>query len=373
MIESYDAAKKWNILTSEPDIASSDLAFLDEPLEQDHHLFDAGLIQQVPLAEIYDVKAGTSAQRASLDPEHYRRKPDVHNPDDWADELWANTRWEWFAYVLRSCQRVLDVVGRAAFRAHRLPEVVGIDMSPAHIALARNSAECLGLDRVTFEVGDIENLPFPDASFDGVCFGGNVFTYQFDVPRMLREIHRVLRPGGPFAFEQWPVDPDTPAHERIMWFIDGGPPIVHYNAGQGLHDRSYFIYIERDSLQGQRLADLAARMSGLLSDEQRRACEGIVGEIREGNTGIVGRATYSGEHRSIAAAELPQLLRSTGFTDIAYWALPDGRPFAESLQQSGVLDRLTQDDLLLYLRALVASSRRVDCWVEQVTCRKALL
>ena len=346
-----------------------------DPSKLEMVLFDAGLIQKVPLAEIYDVKAGTSAQRASIDPEACRVKPDVHKPDDWGNELWANTRWEWFAYVLRDCQRVLDVgcgEGRPSlYLSHRLPGVVGIDISPANIALARNTARCVGLGRVSFEVGDIGNLPFPDASFDGVCFGGNVFTYQFDVPRMLQEIHRVLRPGGPFAFEQWPVDPDTPAHERIMWFIDGGPPIVHYNAGQGLQDRSYFIYIKPDSPQGQRLSQLATRMSGLLSEQQRRACEEVVDEIREGNVGIVERATYSGEYRSIAATELPQLLTGAGFADLTYWAVPDGRAFAESLQQSGVLDRLMQDDLLPYLRALVASSPRIDRWVEQVTCRKA--
>jgi len=65
------------------------------------------------------------------------------------------------------------------------------------------------------------------------------------------------------------------------------------------------------------------------------------------------------------------LLTSTGFTEIGYWAVPDGRAFAKSLQESGVLGQLTQDDLPPYLRALVASSPRVDCWVEQVTCRKA--
>jgi len=343
------------------------------PLER--VLFDAGLVEKVSLAEIYDVKAGTSTQRASLDPETYRAKPDVHNPEDWGNELWANTRWEWFAYVLRDCHRVLDVgcgEGRPSlYLSHRLPEVIGIDISPANIALARNTADRLGLDRASFQVANIQSLPFPDASFDGVCFGGNVFTYHFDVPRMLREIHRVLRPGGPFAFEQWPEDPDSPPRERILWFIDGGPPIVHYHAGQGLYGRAYFIYINPDSQQGKRLAELATRMSGLLSDEQQHACEEIANEIREGNVGIVDRATYSGEHRSIAAHELPNLLTSAGFTDITYWAVPDGSAFAESLQQTGLLDRLTQDDLLPCLRALVASSPQTDRWVEQVTCRKA--
>jgi len=338
-------------------------------------LFDAGLVEKVSLAEIYDIKAGTTIQRATLDPEQCRRKPDVHNPDDWGNELWANTRWEWFAHVLQDCKRVLDVgcgEGRPSlYLSHRLPEVVGIDVSPAHIELARGRAKLFGLNRVSFEVGDIENLPFPDAGFDGVCFGGNVFTYQYDVPRMLREICRVLRPGGPFAFEQWPGNPDAPAHEGIQFFIDGGPPIVHYNAGKGLCGRSYFIYIKPDSAQGRRLTELAAHMSGLLTDEQRQACEEIADEIRKGNVDVVERAIYSGENRSIAANELPGLLANAGFTDIAYWAVPEGRAFAESLQKSGAFRRLGQDDLLPCLRALVASSPRMGTWIESVSCRKA--
>jgi hypothetical protein len=59
---------------------------VSNPSAVERTLFGAGLVGNVSLAEVYDVRAGTSAQRASLDPEHYRRKPDVHDSDDWANE-----------------------------------------------------------------------------------------------------------------------------------------------------------------------------------------------------------------------------------------------------------------------------------------------
>ena len=94
-------------------------------------------------------------------------------------------------------------------RARRFPEVIGLDISSVRLAEARGAAQVLGLE-VGLQEGNIESLPFPDASFDGVSASGNVFTYDFETPCMLAEIHRVLRPGGVFALEQWPGDPNAP-------------------------------------------------------------------------------------------------------------------------------------------------------------------
>lgn len=73
-------------------------------------------------------------------------------------------------------------------------EVVGVDLAPGMIELARAS----GIRGARFEVMDIENLTFPDASFDAAACGHGM---QFvpDVDRALREARRVLRPGGRFA------------------------------------------------------------------------------------------------------------------------------------------------------------------------------
>jgi ubiquinone/menaquinone biosynthesis C-methylase UbiE len=73
-------------------------------------------------------------------------------------------------------------------------EVVGVDLAPGMIELAR-AAET---PNARFEVMDIEQLSFADASFDAAACGHGI---QF-VPELavaLREARRVLRPGGRFA------------------------------------------------------------------------------------------------------------------------------------------------------------------------------
>jgi ubiquinone/menaquinone biosynthesis C-methylase UbiE len=50
-------------------------------------------------------------------------------------------------------------------------------------------------DRLRFQVGDVERLPFDSESFDGIVCAG-VLRYVPSLHRALAEIHRVLRPGG---------------------------------------------------------------------------------------------------------------------------------------------------------------------------------
>jgi SAM-dependent methyltransferase len=55
---------------------------------------------------------------------------------------------------------------------------------------------------VAFRTGDAEALPFADASFDAVVINFGIL--HFALPdRALAEAHRVLRPGGRFAFTAW--------------------------------------------------------------------------------------------------------------------------------------------------------------------------
>lgn len=365
---------------------------VSEPSRLEQRLFDADLIRRVSLADFYDVKARTSVQRLWQEPEEYALKLDAQNPAHWEHKLHASIRGEFFAHVLSGCRRVLDVgCGEgwpSLYLARYLPQVIGLDLSPEHVALATNTASFMGLGNVYFASACIGELPFPGQTFDGVCFGGNVFTYGFEPLAMLQEIRRVLRDGGPFAFEQWPIDPDRPAWERIQWFIDGGPPILHYGAGSGLLDRSYFIYLKPESEPGrrlaalahcsdaeqteaQRIADRARRFSGELTEEQRLACEQIKQQLESGDLEDVERAEYTGESRSLAAHEFPDLLAQAGFVDIRSWALPDSAAFARSLQKSGVLAHLYAEDVRPSIRALVASARTAPGWDHQwVTCRK---
>ena len=72
----------------------------------------------------------------------------------------------------------------------------GLDYNPAGIEFCKSKHHLPGL---TFVHGDAENLPFPDGSFDAVINVEAAHLYP-DYPRFLREVARVLRPGGHFLY-----------------------------------------------------------------------------------------------------------------------------------------------------------------------------
>jgi SAM-dependent methyltransferase len=97
---------------------------------------------------------------------------------------------------------VLDLAagagGQTIAAAHRVRpsgSVLATDISPAILAYAADGARAAGLANVDVREMDGEELDLGDASFDAViCRVGLI--YFPDQKRALREIHRVLRPGG---------------------------------------------------------------------------------------------------------------------------------------------------------------------------------
>lgn len=75
-------------------------------------------------------------------------------------------------------------------------EVVGVDLSPANVAFAREQARGSGLDRsVRFEVADAELLPFDDGEFSAVICECAFCTFPTKAVAA-SEMARVLAPGG---------------------------------------------------------------------------------------------------------------------------------------------------------------------------------
>ncbi len=73
--------------------------------------------------------------------------------------------------------------------------VVGIDLSPEMLAIAEAELREAKSPQIEFQVAQVEVLPFPDASFD-VALSNGVLNLIPDKAAALREIFRVLRPGG---------------------------------------------------------------------------------------------------------------------------------------------------------------------------------
>lgn len=75
----------------------------------------------------------------------------------------------------------------------------GVDSSAAYLAYARARIRD---PRAAFELGDLQSLPFVDAAFD-VALSGLVLNFVPDQSRALRELARVVRPGGTVAVYLW--------------------------------------------------------------------------------------------------------------------------------------------------------------------------
>jgi SAM-dependent methyltransferase len=75
---------------------------------------------------------------------------------------------------------------------------IGIDMTPEMIELARKNAASAGLTNVEFHLATIDRIPLPDASVD-VVISNCVINLAPDKPAVLREIARILKPGGRLA------------------------------------------------------------------------------------------------------------------------------------------------------------------------------
>jgi SAM-dependent methyltransferase len=105
-------------------------------------------------------------------------------------------------------RRVLDVAcgtGVVAITAARAgARVSGLDLTPELLARARENAQLANVE-IDFREGDVEQLPFEDATFDVTLSQfGHMFAPRPDVA--LGEMLRVLKPGGTIAFSTWPPE-----------------------------------------------------------------------------------------------------------------------------------------------------------------------
>lgn len=165
------------------------------------------------------------ARRWGMLHRHPREAPTMTAPDPYAALKAAQREgWALFAPIapfttpaaarlvawagVTSGQRVLDVACGtgvvAVTAALRGAQVDGLDLSPALLDEARRNAALVDAP-MHFREGDVEALPYPDASFDVVLSQfGHMFAPRPEVA--IAEMLRVLRPGGRIAFSTWPPE-----------------------------------------------------------------------------------------------------------------------------------------------------------------------
>jgi SAM-dependent methyltransferase len=230
--------------------------------------------------------------------------------------------------AVRPGHRVLDVatgIGEPAVTAARLVgpagRVVGTDISPGMLAVARERAAELGLGNVEFHEVDAEALDLPESSFDAVlCRFGLMFLP--DVDRTLVGIRRLLVPGGRLAASVWgpperypmataafgavarvlELPPPAPGTPGMFSLADGDALAGRFRAAgfADVHTETLIVRIEFDSLDESMrfLQEVAAPINNLLADEtpERRAqVWRAVAEANEKFVGADGRLQGTGE------------------------------------------------------------------------------
>ena len=153
-------------------------------------------------------------------------------------------RWRRF---LVSCvdagpgETVLDVAAGTGLVTRELVRqkgcrVVALDQSPEMLAVARERTR--GLD-VEIVEGRAEALPFEDTQFDGLTFT-YLLRYVDDPAATLRELVRVVRPGGSLAMLEFAVPRGA---ARLVWeaWVRAGLPLAGRAISPGWHEVGRFL------------------------------------------------------------------------------------------------------------------------------------
>ena len=150
---------------------------------------------------------------------------------------------------VRNGQRLLDVAcGTGIVARTAAPalggggSVVGVDLNPGMLAVAAEKAPEGGAS-FDWREGDVADLPCPDDAFDIVlCQQGLQFFP--DKPAALREMHRVLAPGGQVALCVWRTIEHSPCNQATAAGL-----ARHVNAEEAVRIQAPFALGEADVLR----------------------------------------------------------------------------------------------------------------------------
>ncbi|WP_228974696.1 demethylmenaquinone methyltransferase [Streptomyces sp. DH12] len=185
------------------------------------------------------------------------------------DRIWrARTRQ---ALALRPGERCLDVACGTGVSTEALARsgatVVGIDRSPGMVGRGAHRD-------VTLQVGDALSLPFEDARFDAVTimFG---LRNVVDAPTALREMSRVVRPGGRLVVCEFSHPTWEPFRTVYLRYLMGGLPRIARWTSSNPDAYTYLADTIRAWHDQRALADVIAR-SGWTRVSWRNLTGGVV-------------------------------------------------------------------------------------------------
>jgi len=118
--------------------------------------------------------------------------------------------------------------------------VTGLDLSPEFLVYARDMVKKAGLsERISFREGDVKNLPFDDDTFDWAWSVDCVGYAPIEPLPLVKELVRVVKPGGSVATLAWSSEKLLPGHPLleahlnatsagIAPFVKGKKPESHF-------------------------------------------------------------------------------------------------------------------------------------------------
>ena len=118
--------------------------------------------------------------------------------------------------------------------------IIGADISEGMMAVGHEKVAKKGLqDIITFEHEDCMKLSFPDGSFDAVTSAYGVRNFQ-DLDKGLREMRRVLRPGGHLLIVELTPPPHFPMKQLFWLYAHVVMPLIGRLVS---HDDSAYTYL----------------------------------------------------------------------------------------------------------------------------------
>ena len=147
--------------------------------------------------------------------------------------------------------RILDlacgtgIVARTVFqRLHGRASVVGLDLSPAMITVARDISDTEGL-AIDWHVGNAGALPFPGAAFDLVLIQQGLQFFP-DKAAALAEVRRVLVAGGLVVVAVWTAIANNPFYEAFGEAVHRrlGTPAMHAPFSLGSRETLRALFVD---------------------------------------------------------------------------------------------------------------------------------
>lgn len=295
---------------------------------------------------------------------------DKMDPSHWDCKMKGGPRAEWWAYMMESAHRILDVGCGFGFPSFYLAscghEVVGADPSQSQIAVAERYRQEEGTSyRLKYQVIGQTALSFEDDSFDGATFGHSLECVG-DPKVLVSEVIRILKPGSPVAIDEEDRGTEPKTHpvweKRGIVVIDEVPYLcIETRTCDPYRDRRYMIRLEEDGKLTRHLcrqAPVNSFIYDIALEETGLSLEQVLNEAVEGEYGeAVGYDAYT----------LKGFLENMGFTDLKFWTRNDGKKFAKELQAVGALAHMP-DNIKAVSRALVRSIYPLSTPTTLVSC-----